>query len=46
MVENARPIQIGDPLPAVQVRTAWGERVDLRTWRGRPLLLVCVRYYG
>lgn len=46
MGDNIGPIQIGDLLPMVRVRTAWGEPLDLRTWRGRPLLLVCIRYYG
>ena len=46
MAQSARPIQIGDPLPAVLVKAASGEDVDLRTWGGRPLLAVCIRYYG
>jgi peroxiredoxin len=46
MTDRVRPIQIGEPLPALSVRAASGDEVDLRTWRGRPLLLVCIRYYG
>jgi hypothetical protein len=46
MGQSADPIQIGDSLPAVVIQAASGEDVDLRAWHGRPLVLVCVRYYG
>jgi hypothetical protein len=36
----------GESLPAIALRTASGEAVDLARWRGQPLLVVCVRYYG
>jgi hypothetical protein len=46
MTHPERPIQIGDLLPGLSIRAASGEEVDLRAWRGRPLLVVCIRYYG
>jgi hypothetical protein len=39
-------IALGEPLPGVRLRTGAGEAVDLAAWRGRPLLIVCLRYYG
>ena len=39
-------IQVGDALPAVRLKSGAGAEVDLTAWRGRPLLVVCVRYYG
>jgi hypothetical protein len=33
-------------LDGVRVRTAGGEEIALGMFAGRPLLVVCVRYYG
>jgi len=42
-----RPIELGDVLPDVPLTGADGQAVRLSSLRrGRPLLLVCVRYYG
>jgi hypothetical protein len=46
MSEVARAIQVGDTLPAVRLKTGFGEEVELGAWRGRPLVVVCARYYG
>lgn len=42
----ARPLALGDPLPDLRLRTADGGELALGTLRGRPLVAVCVRYYG
>jgi peroxiredoxin len=39
-------IAIGDVLPDVALRTSDGAELRLSSLRGRPLLAVCVRYYG
>lgn len=36
----------GEPLPDVRLRTADGAELALSSLRGRPLVIVCVRYYG
>lgn len=41
-----RSIDVGDVLPDVTLRTADGGELALATLRGRPLVVVCVRYYG
>ena len=46
MGQGPRPIHLGEPLPAVALKTGSGEPEDLARWRGQPLLVVCVRYYG
>lgn len=40
------PIALGERLPDVSVQTADGADVALASLRGRPLLAVCIRYYG
>lgn len=40
------PIDLGERLPEVSVQTADGADVALSSFGGRPLLAVCVRYYG
>jgi hypothetical protein len=39
-------IQVGAMLPAIRLKTWTGEDVELAVWRGRSLLIVCLRYYG
>jgi hypothetical protein len=46
MEPGSRAIRVGERLPAIALRTASGEAVDLARWRGQPLIVVCVRYYG
>jgi hypothetical protein len=46
MRPESRAIHLGEMLPDIALRSAWGEPVNLAGWRGRPLLVVCVRYYG
>lgn len=41
-----RPIAIGDVVPGVPLQTFDGREFRLSSLRGRPLLVVCVRYYG
>jgi len=36
----------GQRLPDVRLQDADGREVGLASLRGRPLLVVCVRYYG
>jgi peroxiredoxin len=36
----------GDRLPDLRLATGDGGEVALASLRGRPLLVVCVRYYG
>jgi hypothetical protein len=42
----ARAIEVGQALPQVRLRSGWGADADLAVWRGRPLVIVCIRYYG
>jgi hypothetical protein len=37
---------LGDVVPDVALRNHQGRDVALSSLRGRPLLAVCVRYYG
>jgi peroxiredoxin len=46
MLGDEGTIRLGDALPAIRLTGGHGETVDLAAWRGRPLVLVCVRYYG
>ncbi len=46
MTTGERPIAIGDVVPDVPLRTFDGREFRLSSWRGRPLFVVCVRYYG
>ncbi|HMH49579.1 MAG TPA: hypothetical protein VK548_05055 [Candidatus Acidoferrum sp.] len=39
-------VRIGEPLPDVGLQTFDGHEIRLSSLRGRPLLIVCVRYYG
>ena len=39
-------IAIGDVVPDVPLRTSDGAERRLPSLRGRPVLAVCVRYYG
>jgi hypothetical protein len=41
-----RPLALGEPLPPILLQTADGRELALSTLFGRPLVLVCVRYYG
>jgi peroxiredoxin len=40
------PVAVGDRLPDLRLQAADGSEVALAALRGRPLLLVCLRYYG
>ena len=46
MSEIARVLQLGDLLPDIDLQTADGGELALASLRGRPLVVVCVRYYG
>ena len=39
-------VAIGDVVPDVALQTVDGAELRLSSRRGRPLLAVCVRYYG
>ena len=39
-------VGIGEVVPDVSLRTFDGAEFPLASLRGRPLLAVCVRYYG
>ena len=39
-------VAIGDGVPDVPLQTSDGAELHLSSLRGRPLLVVCVRYYG
>lgn len=39
-------IALGEPVPDLALQAADGRRLALSSLRGRPVLLVCVRYYG
>jgi peroxiredoxin len=41
-----RPLALGDPLPDVRLGTVDGGELPLSSLRGRPAVVVCVRYYG
>jgi len=44
--ERARPIGVGDALPAVELRRATGDAVELGAFLDRMLLAIALRYYG
>jgi len=46
MTEIARVLQPGELLPDIRLQTADGGELALASLRGRPLVIVCVRYYG
>ena len=46
MTEIARVLQLGELLPDIRLQTADGGERALASLRGRPLVIVCVRYYG
>ena len=46
MTIEERPLAIGDVVTAVPLQTFDGREFRLSSLRGRPLLAVCVRYYG
>ena len=39
-------LALGERLPDLRLRDGDGHEVALSRFRGRPLLVVCVRYYG
>jgi peroxiredoxin len=39
-------VAVGEILPDVSLRTGDGAEVRLASLRGRPLLVICLRYYG
>ena len=41
-----RPLALGDRLPDLRLQNPSGGELALSALRGRPLVLVCVRYYG
>lgn len=43
---TGRPLALGESLPDLRLPTGAGHELALSTFRGRPLVLVCVRYYG
>ena len=46
MSVHDRGVAIGEVVPDVALQTVDGGEVILSSLRGRPLLTVCVRYYG
>ena len=46
MIAQERAVGIGDPVPDVPLRTFDGTVFRLSSLADRPLLVVCVRYYG
>ena len=46
MTEIARVLQLGELLPDIRLQTADGGELALASLRGRPLVIVCIRYYG
>jgi len=46
MIARERAVGIGDPVPDVPLRAFDGAEFPLSSLRDRPLLVVCVRYYG
>jgi len=43
---NARGLAPGEELPDIALRAPDGAEVRLAALRGRPLVAVCIRYYG
>jgi hypothetical protein len=41
-----RPLALGNRLPDLRLGTADGGEVSLATFAGRPLVAICIRYYG
>ena len=46
MSQPDRPPAVGDLVPDVRLQTSDGGELALSALRGRPLVVVCVRYYG
>ena len=46
MTGEERPVEIGDVVPDVPLQTFDDAEFRLSSLRGRPLLAVCLRYYG
>jgi peroxiredoxin len=46
MSAEDRALAIGEPMPDIRLETVDGGELSLSSLRGRPLLAVCVRYYG
>jgi hypothetical protein len=46
MTVEERPAAIGEVVPDVPLETFDGREFRISWLRGRPLLVVCVRYYG
>jgi hypothetical protein len=46
MTPRDRPLALGEPVPDVSLQTFDGGELRMSSLRGRPLLAVCVRYYG
>ena len=46
MTAEERSVAIGDVVTDVPLRTFDGGEFRLSSLRGRPLLAICVRYYG
>jgi hypothetical protein len=45
-VAAPRPLTLGDALPDLRLGTADGGQLALATFAGRPLVVICIRYYG
>jgi len=46
MNPRERSVAVGETMPDVRLETADGRELSLSSFHGRPLVLVCVRYYG
>ena len=46
MTERDRPLALGDPVPDVRLQTFEDGETTLSAFHGRPLVVVCVRYFG
>lgn len=46
MSQQDRPLTLGELVPDVRLESFDGGELALSTLRGRPLIVVCVRYYG
>jgi peroxiredoxin len=46
MSRQDRPLTLGERVPDVRLETSEGGETTLSALGGRPLVLVCVRYYG